>query len=108
MNTEKTASKSTVEILVRLWDAVNELRAEEGSSVTISCDNADFGGPASHIEVCSDWTDWKQRGYYDQSVVDALESAVAAKRLHESNAHVSVAEHTLHDVVGNLDSGVTQ
>lgn len=63
---------------------IDELRAEECSSVEIINDNADFGGPNSLIRVGGYWhTDaWPQceETFYGDSVLDCLRKAVEAKR----------------------------
>ena len=58
---------------------IEALRADEGSSVTILCDNPDFNGqPNCAIEVNGDWTDWKDRRFTGDTVLDCLQKAHTA------------------------------
>ena len=60
--------------------AINKLRAEEGNSVSIMCDNPDFNGqPNNAVECCGDWTDWDDRRFTGDTLLAALQAAVAAK-----------------------------
>ncbi len=69
-NAERQVSKH-----VEAWSLIEQLRAPEGATVTICCDNPDFGGPGSVVEVCDDWTDWLPRRFEGDTVLDALRAA---------------------------------
>ena len=56
------------------------LRKDEGDSLTLVCDNPDFGGPNNRIICCGDWTKWEDRTFDGESLIDALEKAVAAAK----------------------------
>lgn len=70
------------------WRLVEALRAEEGDSVTILCDNPDFNGqPNNAIEVCGAWTNWKEVRYDGDTLNDALLKAIAAKNEHDNDRY---------------------
>jgi hypothetical protein len=74
---------------------IDLLRAEEGDSVTILCDNPDFNGQPNCAVICNgDWTGWNDRRFAADTVLDALAMAMTEKRLPaprkviaESNGH---------------------
>lgn len=74
---------------------VNELRAEEGDSVTILCDNPDFNGQPNSAVICNgDWTNWQDKRFAADTVLDALAMALTERKLPsprdviaESNGH---------------------
>lgn len=57
---------------------IQELRDFEGSSVGIYCDNAD-AGPNCSITVTDDWTNWEEKAFFGDTVIEALERALAAR-----------------------------
>jgi len=57
-----------------IWAMIEALRADEGNTVTILCDNPE-GTPNSAVECCGDWTDWQQRRFTGDTVFRALEAA---------------------------------
>ncbi len=59
--------------------AINYLRADEGASVTINCDNPD-GPPNNAIDIVDEWTNWIPRRIEGESVLDCLDKAVEAKK----------------------------
>ncbi|MCP1852880.1 MULTISPECIES: hypothetical protein [unclassified Bradyrhizobium] len=62
------------------WLLVEALRADEAHSVTLFCDNPDFNmGPDSAVEVCGDFTDWKERRFEGDNLTAALMAAYLAK-----------------------------
>lgn len=61
-----------------LMDRINELRKNEGDSVRILCDNPE-GPPNNAIECCGDWTDWKDRRFVGERLIDCLNDACRAK-----------------------------
>lgn len=63
------------------WEMITELRDEEGSTVTIICDNADFNGqPDRAIECCGAWTGWQDVRFAFDKMEDCLKAAVEARR----------------------------
>lgn len=70
---------SNAEEIVRLID---ELRADEGDSVTIMCDNPDFNGqPNCAIECCGDWTGWLHKRFAADTLLDTLSMAATERKL---------------------------
>lgn len=66
-----------------ILEMIDQLRADEGSSVELVSDNADFNGlPDRAIVVSGDWTDWEPRTFRADLIVDCLALAIAAKREH--------------------------
>lgn len=58
---------------------IDALRHDEGHSVTLVNDNADFNGlPNCAIEVVGDWTGWEWRRFTGETVLEALRNAKAA------------------------------
>lgn len=86
-----TASTHDSEI-VRLIDV---LRADEGDSVMICCDNPDFNGQPNCAIICNgDWTGWVDRRFAADTLLDTLSMAMTEKMLPtprkviaESNGH---------------------
>ncbi|TJV51108.1 MAG: hypothetical protein E5Y01_16090 [Mesorhizobium sp.] len=63
----------------RNWHIVQDLRAGEGSSVEILCDNPDFNGqPNNAVICCGEWTDWQDSRFTGDTIDDALGAAMAA------------------------------
>jgi hypothetical protein len=63
------------------WALVEILRAPEGASVTLVCDNPDFGaGPNNKVQCCDDWTGWDEQEFTGDTVLEALRSAPAAMK----------------------------
>ncbi|PTQ12927.1 hypothetical protein CLG96_01940 [Sphingomonas oleivorans] len=59
---------------------INALRADEGDAVMILCDNPDFNGlPNSAIECNGGWTDWRDRRFAGDTLIDCLRAAVSAR-----------------------------
>lgn len=57
---------------------INALRADEGASVEILCDNPDFNGqPDRAIVVVGDWTDYQAKRFGADSLVECLRDAQA-------------------------------
>lgn len=66
----------------KAWYLVNVLRKSEGHAVTLMCDNPDFNGqPNCAIEVYGEHTDWQAKRFTGDTVIEALEKAVAAAAL---------------------------
>ncbi|MGX9145880.1 hypothetical protein [Mesorhizobium sp. 128a] len=63
----------------RNWHMVEQLRADEASSVEILCDNADFNGQPNNAVVCNgSWTDWQNLRFTGDTIDAALAAAIAA------------------------------
>lgn len=65
--------------LIEFQSLLNDLRRDEGDSVTLCCDNPDFGGPNNAIECNGAWTDWKDRRFEAESLLAAVRVAAHAK-----------------------------
>jgi len=58
---------------------IDQLRFEEGSSVTIFSDNPDFGADHTNkVEVISEWTGWEVKIFTGESVFECLDKAFNA------------------------------
>lgn len=63
----------------RNWHIVEQLRAGEGSSVEILCNNADFNGQPNNAVVCNgEWTDWQNTRFTGDTIDAALGAAMVA------------------------------
>lgn len=60
-----------------ICNAIGELNCDEGNSVTILAANPDFIGEDYAIEVCGEWTEWRDLRFGGRTVLAALESAIA-------------------------------
>lgn len=66
----------TPEEKIKAWNLVESLRAPEGHTVTLICDNPDFNGqPNSAVECCGDWTCWEERRFTGDNILEALQAA---------------------------------
>lgn len=65
----------------KLRVAIETLRADEGASVTILCDDpeASSSDVAMAVECRDEWTDWQERRFYGRDVLDCLTKAVEAR-----------------------------
>lgn len=64
-------------VAVKTMALVDVLRANEGSHVGISSENAEGTGDNNNaISVIDDWTGWVEETFYGKTVVEALEKAV--------------------------------
>jgi hypothetical protein len=60
------------------WLAINKLREGEGDSITLICDKPDFGpGPEAIVTFNGHMTEWADRTYEGECVLEALQKAVA-------------------------------
>jgi hypothetical protein len=81
-----TWKRDAMQMAERMPDAncmqlINELRQNEGATVTLCSDNADFNGlPNCLIEVNDHWTGWLPRQFRADRLIQALHAAVAARR----------------------------
>lgn len=65
----------------KIVEYINELRANEGATVVLCCDNPDFNGmPDCIITVCDHWTGWTDKQFGGKNLEQALEKAVTQKR----------------------------
>lgn len=77
--TDQRSSAVTADEIVRL---INVLRADEGDSVTILCDNPDFNGQPNCAIICNgDWTGWVDKRFAADTVLDALSMAMVERNL---------------------------
>lgn len=67
-------------------DPLEELRANEGASVLVICDNPSFGGPGCAIEVTDQWTQCSDQRITGDNLADCLAKAVQMKRAAEAAA----------------------
>lgn len=75
MVTKDVAAKATAERLVSLVDT---LRADEGDSVMLLCDNPE--GPPNNAVICNGgWTDYCDRRFDGETLIAALQAAVDAQ-----------------------------
>lgn len=63
---------------VQTLTLIDQLRAEDGHSVMIHCDNPD-GTPNCAVEVCGDWTEWEFVRFTGATVLEALQAAKAQR-----------------------------
>jgi hypothetical protein len=75
---------------IECWSLIEHLRAPEGASLTIACDNPDFNGqPNSVVEIIDDWTGWMPRHFGAENVLEALRAAKTVRDIvmRETDAH---------------------
>ena len=84
-----TALEARVDELVGAFSHIEQLRADEGDSVTILCDDpeADTVDQQLAVECCGAWTDWRERRLYGPSVAACLASAADARTITERPRH---------------------
>lgn len=71
---------------IEAWNLVERLRASEGNSVSLVCDNPDFNGqPNNAIDCCGDWTGWEDKRFTGETILDVLRSA------HEAMERIELA-----------------
>ena len=79
VNHARSITQSEIqEKAMRVFNAIESLRKNEGAAVTIPCDPPEFGN-RMWISVCDDWTGWDERRFEAENIIDALEAAVKAK-----------------------------
>lgn len=60
-------------------DAINTLRCEEGSSLTIFCQNPEGCGPDNEaITVSAGWTNWEDRRFTGTTLAECFARALVA------------------------------
>lgn len=57
---------------------LNRLRADEGDSITLLCDNPE-GPPNNAVECCGAWTDWTDRRFEGETLDAAIRAAWDAR-----------------------------
>ena len=63
----------------RNWRMIEKMRADEGSSVEILCDNPDFNEQPNNAVIASgDWTDWQEIRFTGDTIDAALGAALVA------------------------------
>lgn len=73
--------------IAEIWDLITALRADEGHSVEIISDNADFNGlPNCCIFTEGDYTNWEPQDYRGETVLECLQKADAARRAYNDKA----------------------
>ena len=60
-------------------EAINELRQDDGSSVTILCDNSE-GDPNNAVICNGAWTDWRDQRFSGETLDQALAEALGTYR----------------------------
>lgn len=75
-----------VDAIISFQEKLTYLRADEGDSVTLLCDNLDPASPDQNnaIECNGGWTDWKDRRFQGETLGAAVQAAVEAKRAVEA------------------------
>ena len=63
---------------------IEQCRCVEGDSITILCDNpeAEMRDEQACVEVCGDYTGYKNERFYGTTWVEALKKAVDCARMH--------------------------
>lgn len=67
-----------MERLLAEMSCIHALRADEGDSVTILCDNPE-GPPNNAVECCGAWTEWNDLRFDGETLLDALRAASVAR-----------------------------
>lgn len=65
--------------ILEAWGLIEQLRAEEGDSVLILCDNPE-GPPNTAIECNGSWTGWADKRFSGDNLLACLRAAAEAKR----------------------------
>lgn len=71
---EDEAIQKLMDDRLQVLNLIDALRKDEGHAVTIVCDNPG-PGPANAVEVCGDWTEWKDRRFTGNTLLEALSVA---------------------------------
>lgn len=71
------------------WLIVGHLRADDGDTVTIACDNPDFVGPGAIVECNGLWTGFLDRKFSGPNILEALRAAKTVRDIaqRETDAH---------------------
>lgn len=75
-------ARKHVSELISIIGDIEQVRTQEGHSVTILCDNpeAESGSMPAAVEVSGDFTDWETQRFYGATWQDALSTAANASR----------------------------
>ncbi len=69
---------------------IEELRAEEGASILICCQNPDFNGLKNERIICqAGFTDWKEETFDGDTLIEALREAAKAQATRPPKSHIS-------------------
>ncbi len=69
---------------------IDELRADEGASVLILCQNPDFNGQKNEAVICqAGFTKWAEERFDGDTLVEALRAAAKAQSTRPPHSHVS-------------------
>lgn len=67
---------------VEMMRLIHLLRTDEGDSVTLICDNPDFNGQPNCAVICNGyWTEWNDRRFAADTLLDALSMAATEKQM---------------------------
>lgn len=81
-----TVGKEAEAALAR-WQLIEKLRAGDASSVTILCENTDRDDLPDHgVECFGEWTGWRDKRFYGNTVMEALSEASKARQQEEGAA----------------------
>lgn len=73
-----TTPAPDVVALVETWNKIEQMVEGEGNTLTIACENPEGEGPNNHaVDVCADWTDWKETRFYAPTRFEAIGKALA-------------------------------
>lgn len=73
------SDEATKGIQPSIVDAINTLRCEEGSSLTIFCQNPEGCGPDNEaITVSAGWTNWEDRRFTGTTLAECFARALVA------------------------------
>lgn len=75
----KDGQAEEIERLVEFQALLTDLCAEEGDSITLCSDNADFGLPSNAVDCNGAWTGWEDRRFTGGSLIEAVRSAARAR-----------------------------
>jgi len=73
-----------VERLRAIVDRIDQMRREEGDSVTIVYDNPDFAGPSGLVIASGGWCGFAEQRYFGENLANALVSAVKDREAREA------------------------
>ena len=75
-------ARNQVADLISIIGDIQQIRTQEGHSLTILCDNpeAESADTQGAVEVSADFTDWEVQRFFGETWQDALSKAAAASR----------------------------
>lgn len=77
-NEPRSPTVLEMERMLAEMSCIHTLRADEGDSVTILCDNPD-GPPNNAVECCGAWTYWEDRRFDGETLLAALQLAASTR-----------------------------